>query len=78
MVADLGGAAQGYQLLASALAERCRPIACEIGEAVSPEEIEFVAEPPIAPDVKGIAVEPLNAGSHVVVARAVVAARGIG
>ena len=70
---DRGQALPGGALDLSALLQGLRLV-----EAVSPEEIEFVAEPPIAPNVKGIAVEPLNAGSHVVVARAVVAARGIG
>src|SRR6185295_3285821 len=78
VVANLRGAAQRHKLLTSSGAEGGRAVAAEVGEAVTPENIQFVAQTIVYANIERIVVEKLTAARNVVVARSVVSAGSIG
>jgi len=77
LVPRLGDAAEADELVAAAGAERLRPVAQEVAEAVAAEGVELVRQPPVDTDVHRVLLERFRGGGHVVVAYAVVASGGV-
>ena len=77
LVDDVGHAAQAHQFLPAPVAERGRPVAQEIADAVSGEHVEVVGQPAIQTDVERVLREGLRAARDEIVPRPVVPPGGV-
>ena len=77
VIAHLRVAAQGYKFLAASRTKGGGAVKVVVGETISSEQIQIVAQPIVYSNIEGVIVEDLAAGGDEIVAGTIVPARRI-